>query len=112
MLAGREGDKFVSVCAGTDSKRREGEGRSMFGLGGFYTSYTAGPERRALYVWRMLTYAGHLRNFLSSKLSALPHKHQLEVCVCKLTGCVHLCSRDSGQRGCELAQPNDEGFFV
>ena len=58
MLAGREGDTVVSVCTGTDSKRREGEGRSMFGLGGFYTSYTAGLERRALYVWRMLTYAG------------------------------------------------------
>ena len=28
---------------------------------------------------------------VQAKLKALPHKHQLEVCVCKLTGRVHLC---------------------
>lgn len=69
---------------------------SMFGRGGFYTSFTT----------------GHLRNYLRSKLNALPRQHQLEVCVCKLTGRVHLCSRDTGARGCELAYPNDDGFFV
>ena len=42
--------------------------------------------------------AGHCRMSLTglvcvvqAKLKALPHKHQLEVCVCKLTGRVHLC---------------------
>jgi hypothetical protein len=42
--------------------------------------------------------AGHCRILLTglvcvvqAKLKALPHKHQLEVCVCKLTGRVHLC---------------------
>ena len=28
---------------------------------------------------------------VQAKLKALPHKHQLEVCVCKLSGRVHLC---------------------
>jgi len=78
-----------------DEKEKDGRG-SLFGHGGFYTSYTA----------------GHLRNFLRTKLNALPRQHQLEVCVCKLTGKVHVCSRDSGACGCELAQPNDDGFFV
>jgi len=43
-------------------------------------------------------YTGPLRNYLRTKLNALPQKHQLEVCVCKQTGRVHLCSRDSGAR--------------
>ena len=86
----------AGVSASSTGTARGAGVDSMFGRGGFYTSFTA----------------GHLRNYLRSKLNALPRQHQLEVCVCKFTGKVHLCSRDTGARGCELAYPNDDGFFV
>ncbi|EKX40529.1 hypothetical protein GUITHDRAFT_113315 [Guillardia theta CCMP2712] len=89
------GTKVNVDTNGVGEQKRSQSQSSMFGKGGFFTSCTAGP----------------FRDFLAHK-KIFPRKHQLEVCICKLTGELHMCSYDGLARGCELSLPNDDGYFV